>query len=153
MKRKNINIIISVLISSLLFGSCSVGYYSESSRNSATMSPVVYLELSVNDLEFIGEETISIFYRKYVFFNTIDSINKAPYKRRIENKGFFNGMDDIRLSKKLNLASYKVLQDYPDADYFVISSKKKNTQKMFMGKSIKEYATIKAYKFVKNSSK
>jgi len=149
MKKKYTQLLFTALLGLFVFNSCSVGNYSKSYRNSATMAPLVRLELSLDDLGYLGEETVSIKYRNYIFFKTIDSINNHPYMRRVENNGYLNGLNDIRLSKKLNMATYKVLEDYPQADYFVISNRTINTQKMFMGKIVKEYATIKAYKFRK----
>ena len=44
------------------------------------------------------------------------------------------------------MALYKVVEEFPGADYYVPVMKKTEIERMFMGKYVKETVTLKAYK-------
>ena len=43
------------------------------------------------------------------------------------------------------MSIYKVVDEYPQADYYVPTVKKTEVERMFMGKFVKESVVIKAY--------
>ena len=44
------------------------------------------------------------------------------------------------------MALYKVVEEYPEADYYVPVIKQTEVERMFLGKFTKESVTLKAYK-------
>ena len=53
---------------------------------------------------------------------------------------------NIKLNVNVKMALYKVVEEYPDADYYVPVIKKTEVERMFLGRYVKESVTIKAYK-------
>ena len=102
------------------------------------------------DLKYLGQSEISIEYRTYLgFIRTIDKINGEPYMRE---ERIFTDIDaghpqGLRLSGFLNRASYKVLEEYPEASYFILVSKSRHKTRLFLGGEVTEKAIIKAYAF------
>lgn len=131
----------------LLLASCG-GMYNYSTVKSTSFSPdFVRLDLKVQDFEYLGETTISADYRFYLgIFRNIDSINGKPYLQRNVEEVTLAGIRDIPMSVIMKRAAYKVLDEYPGADFYVAANKRKEIQQMFMGQIVKETITIKAYK-------
>jgi hypothetical protein len=131
----------------ILMTSCG-GMYNYSTVKSTSFSPdFVRLDLKVQDFEYLGETTISADYRFYVgIFRNIDSINGNPYLQRNVEEVTLAGIKDIPLSLIMKRAAYKVLDEYPEADFYVAAHGRKEKQQMFLGQIVKETVTIKAYK-------
>jgi hypothetical protein len=122
--------------------SCSITKYKAYSPSSTQ------LNLQMDDLKFLGEVEINVEYRKYLAAITIiDSINGEAYNRQ-DIKYFpiysSNGLTD-ELLPQLQMASAKVLETYPDADYFIVTSQTKEKHQLFLGSSVSAKARIKAY--------
>ena len=105
------------------------------------------LNLAMSDLEYVGETEISVDYRQYIgFIPVIDSINGTAYDG-VEIKSTRIGNAPAGLYGKLNRAAYKLVEDFPEAEYFLVVSQDKTITRLFLGSDIKVKARVKAYKF------
>ena len=106
----------------------------------------IRLEMSMDDLTFLGESEISVEYDTY--FGVITKIQKV-------NEVLFDPLNTKRLnipmqglslsSKGMDLAAYKVLMDYPQATYFQVVFERTETEKLFLGSVNKTTAKVRAY--------
>lgn len=106
------------------------------------------LNLTMADLEYLGESEISVEYRTYLgFLSVIDQINGIPYDgKEIKTVRIGDKRDiSLRLYRKLNRAQYRLLEEFPEAEYFVVVSQTKSTERMFLGSYVNVKARIKAY--------
>jgi hypothetical protein len=145
--RKVLNCIICLLLIGLM-NACSLGQYSSNTVRTANLTPeIVKLDLTMNDFELLGEVKVEVQYRTY--FNSInvyETINGETYNRRVTRRVHFAGDRGIRLSLPIQKATYKLIDKYPDADYYVPVSTDKQIEKMFLGRHTKEVVTFKVYK-------
>ena len=121
----------------LSLSSCSV-------VRQSTYSPrAVERNLCMADFEYLGETEISVEYRKYLgVFRTIDVINGENYDGKKVERMNLPGCTSLIL----NRASYKVLDEYPEADYLVVSRTQKRVERLLLGSEVKTSAKVKAYK-------
>lgn len=106
----------------------------------------VRVEANINDYEQLGETTITVESRQYLgFINKIDKINDEDYNFRDVKIVELEGKTNIRLTGDIKKALYKVVEEYPNADYYVPVMKKTEVDRMFLGKYVKKSVTIKAY--------
>lgn len=106
----------------------------------------VRVEANINDYEQLGETTITVESRRYLgFINKIDKINDEDYNFRDVKIVELEGKTNIRLTGDIKKALYKVVEEYPNADYYVPVMKKTEVDRMFLGKYVKKSVTIKAY--------
>ena len=106
------------------------------------------LNLTMDDLEFLGESEISVEYRTYFgLISVIDQINGIPYDgKEIKTVRIGDKRDiSLRLYSKLNRAQYKLLDEFPDAEYFVVVNQTKSTERMFLGSYVNVKAKVRAY--------
>lgn len=131
----------------LSFSSCS-GLRQVSGVQSASFTPdYVRVEANINDYTQLGETTVSIEYREYLgFINKIDKVNGEYYNFRDVKIVELEGETNIKLNGDIKMALYKVVEEYPNADYYVPVMKQSEVERMFLGKFVKESVTIKAYK-------
>lgn len=131
-----------------LMSSCGVGQFSSNTVRTADFTPgIVKLDLTMNDFEFLGEVKVEVEYRTYFnAINVYETINGEAYNRRISRFVHFAGVKGIRLSLPIQKATYKVIDKYPDADYYVPVFTDKQMEKMFLGCHTKEVVTFKVYK-------
>lgn len=131
-----------------IMSACSVGQYSSNTIRTTDFTPgIVKLDLTMNDFEFQGEVKVEVEYRTY--FNSInvyETINGEAYNRRVTRSVHFAGDRGIRLSLPIQKATYKVIDIYPNADYYVPVFTDKQVERMFMGSRTKEVVTFKVYK-------
>ena len=97
----------------LCLSSCSV-------VRQSTYSPrAVEHNLCMADFEYLGETEISVEYRKYLgIFRTIDVINGQSYDGKTVKRMNLPGCP----SQVLSRASYKVLDEYPEAAFFNVGT-------------------------------
>ncbi len=143
--------VIKYLLSIVIIGimsSCSVGQYSSKGVKSVDFAPdIVKLDLTMNDFEYQGEVKVDVEYRSY--FNSIivyELINGEAYNRRLVRNVRFAGQKGMRLSFPIQMATYKLIEKFPNADYYTPVYSEKQVEKMFMGSRTKESATFKVYK-------
>ena len=104
------------------------------------------LNLAMSDLEYLGESEISVDYRKYAgFITVIDSINGVPYDG-VEIKTAELGNVPGGMYDKLHRATYKVIEDYPEAEYFMVVSQNVSRTRLFLGSEVSVKAKVKAFK-------
>lgn len=140
--------ILAITLAGAILSSCS-NYYTLSERRSVSLTPNdVRLNINLNDFEYLGKTEISARTRQYLgFIHIIDSINNRPYNYRDQRLVQLSGPNDIRLSADMQKAAYKVLDDFPDATYYMISSNYVKVHRLFMGKWALKTMEIQAYKY------
>lgn len=131
----------------LSFSSCS-GLRQVSGVQSTSFAPdYVRVEANINDYTQLGETTVTLEYRKYLgFINKIDKVNGVDYNFRDIKIIELEGETNIKLNGDIKMALYKVVEEYPNADYYVPVMKQTDVERMFMGKFVKESVILKAYK-------
>lgn len=132
-----------LLLAAVLVGAtaCSVTKYRPYSAESTR------LNLSMDDLEYLGETEISVNYRRYIgFINVIDSINGEVNDRVVTRKVDLGNVPE-GLYRHLNRASYKLTDEFPGADYYILVAQKKSVTRLFLGSDVAVTARVKAYKF------
>ena len=113
-----------------------------------SMTPEVRLNISLDDIEYLGESTISVSSRTYFgCIKQIDMVNGEVFDRHNNTTTSLMGNLDIKLHGDIALAAGKVIQDYPEADYFVPASYKDEVTNLFLGKLSTKTMVIKAYKY------
>ena len=139
---KLLKYIICAFAITLGLASCSVTRYKAYAPNNTQLS------LQMDDLEYLGESTISVEYRTYLgVIRVIDKINGVNYDgAEIKNFSIVNncGMSS-NLLPALRRANFKLAEEYPAADYFIVTNQKRESQQLFIGSNIKTTAKIKAY--------
>ena len=97
------------------------------------------LDMTMNDLNYLGESEISVEYNTYLgFISKIQKVNGEAY----------NPFHTRKLSiPTQNLAAYKVLEDYPEATYFQVIFKRSEKERLFLGSTKKTTAKVRAYSF------
>lgn len=135
----------TLLLAVVLFGtSCSV------TRHATYAPSSVRLDLQMSDFEYLGDAEISIDYRTYIggAIRVIDDINGQPYDGKEIRRTNLSGKSapSQRLKGLLRRASFKVLEDYPQADYCMVVNQEKRTERLFLGNEIHCRAVIKVYK-------
>ena len=122
--------------------SCSVVRHNTYSPNA------VQLNLDMDDLQKLGEVEISVEYRTYLgFIRAIDTINGVPYDGKVINRVSLPSSLAGEMKAPLNRAVYKVFEQYPEAEYIVVSNAKSNTERLFLGSEITASAKVLVYKF------
>ena len=106
------------------------------------------LRITMNDLEFLGESEISCEYDTYLgFIHQINKINGENYQPGNDVKlNLPQGLLNLN-GKGMKLAAAKILQDYPEATYFIKVMDTKDTDVLFLSSTTKRTAKIRAYKF------
>ncbi len=109
----------------------------------------VRLEMNMNDLVYLGEDEVSVEYSTYLFglIKKTEKVNGETYNSVFQKKLDIPGcpLND----GDLQLATYKLVEQYPDADYFQVVFKSHSKDKLFLGDLNKKTAKVKAYKLKK----
>ncbi|MDR1878357.1 MAG: hypothetical protein LBQ64_02200 [Bacteroidales bacterium] len=131
----------------LLLCSCS-GIYHYNKVNTTSFSPDhVRLNMDLNDFELLGSDTISVISRTYLgIFKTTDTVNNVLYNFREVKFVNLDGKNGIYLPRELRKAVYKVIEKYPDADFYIPVYSQKQINRLFLGKKQTTTALIKAFK-------
>jgi hypothetical protein len=141
--------ILKLVVLTFILSSCAVKNIHNYRDNVKSRS---YIELELSDIQLLGETNVSYKYSRYLFIGTrVISINgeqpdngnkhylySTTQRMPLLSLFYFNNM---------NRALYKAKIEFPNADYFEISSVNIQTQKMFLGRKIKKTANVKAYKY------
>lgn len=145
MKRR---ILLLGLVAMLLlsFSSCS-GYRHMSGVR--TFSDATFrVNTSINDYTLLGETEVSVEVRSYLgWIEVIDKVNGEVYNKTDQKIVSLEGMKPaVKMDSNIERALYKVLEMYPDADYYVPVSTKLEIEDLFLGKHTVETVRVKAYK-------
>ena len=109
----------------------------------------VQLNLSMDNLEYLGDTEVGVKYNQYIgIIRVIEAINGKPYDGKVIYRTNYIGNACVSGCSNtiLNRALYKVFNEFPDADYIVISKEKSQTSRLFLGSEITVSAKVKVYK-------
>ena len=145
---KKLLLIASVLMMAFLTSCGSIKGYQKAPA--VSMTPEVRMNVSLDEIEFLGETTITVDSRSYFgIFQRIDKVNGITFDRRRNTAVNLYGNLEINIPKELKYAAEKVLTDFPEADFFSPGVYKEEVNRMFLGKIKTETMVIKAYKYKK----
>ncbi len=136
-------------LTALIFlSSCSVSHVTSAYKENSSLTPNrIEVHLTPGDIGYMGETSIDIDYKVYLgVIRIIEHINGEPYEIRKIDRVMLTGPMGLNLSPMLERASYKVTDNFPEADYYVVNRTRRISQNLFMGSFIREEATVKAYK-------
>lgn len=139
---KLLRYLMSAMVLTLGLTSCSITRYKSYAPNTTQLS------LQMADLKYLGETTINVEYRTYLgLIRIIDTINGVPYNGdEIQNFPIINNSTTGNdLQPCLRKASYKLLKDFPEADYFIVTNQVENKIQLFLGSHKTATAKVKAY--------
>lgn len=141
---RKIRIILFAALATIL-ASCSI------TSKSSFAPDCTQLNLSMDDMEYLGDVTVSIDYDRYLgIFKKVHKINDIKYDgkkvERVKANVFQGG---VAVNPMISLALPKVFETYPDADYVVFVSESSHTEVLFLGSEISVSARLKVYKFKK----
>lgn len=136
------------LIAGLSLSACS-NYYTHTERRSVSLTPDhVRLNINLSDFEYLGKTEISVRSRQYFgLIHVIDSVNNRPYNYRDIRIVELKGPRDMQLSSDMKKAAYKVLDEFPDATYYVVSSDYVKVHRLFLGKWSMHTMEVQAFKY------
>lgn len=143
-------ILLSLATVLLLLSSCRMT--STTNLRSVSTSPdVVWLKMTLDDYEFLGDSEIEVEYHRYFgLIQYINTVNGEPVAASNRNIVRLQGQSPVRLNPAvLNRALYKVYQDYPEADFLMPVMTVQEVQQLFLGRKVKVKAKIKTYKIKK----
>lgn len=116
------------------------------SRSRSYSFDEVRLEMGMNDLQYLGEQEISVEYTSYIgFIKTFEKINGETYDPVNKKELTMPRSCNFR-NRNLDKAAYKLVETFPEAVYFQIVFETKTVDKLFLGSVHKETAKVKAYK-------
>lgn len=141
---------LSLLTIALLISSCSITN-TANVRSGTTMPDMVWLKMTLDDYEYLGETEIEVEYHRYFgLFKYINTINGEAYSRANRNFVRLRGQTPIRLNPPiLDRAVYKAYKAYPDADFLMPTMTTMEVEQLFLGRKITVKAKIKSYKIRK----
>ena len=141
--------ILKLIVLTIVLSSCAV---TNSHNFGDSLRSRSYVELKLDDIQYLGETEISYEYSRYLFVGTrVISINgelpNNSEKHYVELPT--NALSNIWSIFEPNMkrALYKAYLEYPNADYIEITTTNVETHKMFLGRKIRKSATVKAYKY------
>lgn len=103
------------------------------------------LNLQMSDLECLGETEISVVYDTYLgIFTRIDRINGVKYDGKVVEVA--NLHTNRPLSRELVRATPKVMEQFPEASYFIVTRQSVEKQQLFLGSEKVVRATVRAYR-------
>lgn len=105
----------------------------------------VRLNVTMADYEYLGDVTMEVVYKHYGLWRKVLTINGVKYDPRYYSKTQLDFTKRIKMSPLMKKACYKVIEMYPQADYIVPATAKKEYEHMFAGRNIKETLTVKVF--------
>lgn len=139
--------LILYLLPLLLLYSCS-NFKTVSVKSTTSLTPdIVRLDVTLDDFDYLGKSEISVASRRYFgIISRVDSINNSEYNRHNKKIVKLRGLTDIKLRGPIKKAAFKVLEEYPEANFYIAGNYSKKYQQMFFGKWIWRKMDIYAYK-------
>jgi len=130
------------VVCSVLFSSCG------STRHAKVFRPdSVRLEISMDDLEYLGQTEISVTYNTYLgLFDRIETVNGEVFDESDCKSANIDGFMGI-MGVHMDLAAFKVLEQFPEASYFMPICQTTSSNHLFLGREVTCRATVRAYKF------
>ena len=131
-----------VAIAAVAIGLTSCGVMK---TNTPGPSPSARLNIDLNQLQYLGEQEITVTFDKYLgIFKKIRTINGEDFDRSVRVYSYIPN-----LSPHLYRAASVVYEAFPEADYFIVSRQTSTRTLLFLGSEVEMKATVKAYKRVK----
>lgn len=141
MKRRILLLIGLMALIVVSFSSCSGNKYVTDANSFSKTG------FRLEDYEVLGQTTVTVESRTYLgVIHIIDKVNDEPYNPRDKQIVRIYGSDMTYLNGDLNKAIYKVLEEYPDAEFLMPTIAKKEISKLFLGRYTKQTMVVKAYK-------
>ena len=114
---KKLLLIASVFMMAFMTSCGSIKGYQKAPA--VSMTPEVRMNVNLDDVEFLGETTITVDCRTYFgIFHRIDKVNNVTFDRRRNTAVNLYGNIDMNIPDDLKYAAEKVLNDFPEADFF-----------------------------------
>ena len=143
---KKLLLIASVFMMAFMTSCGSIKGYQKAPA--VSMTPEVRMNVNLDDVEFLGETTITVDCRTYFgIFHRIDKVNNVTFDRRRNTAVNLYGNIDMNIPDDLKYAAEKVLNDFPEADFFSPGVYKEEVNSMFLGRIRTKTMVIKAYKY------
>lgn len=136
----------AIAILGVLVTSCATT--GNNSAHSDFMPNDVRLNIDMHDMEYLGEVEVSI--TEDIYFGcirTIRTVNGEKYDSwKNTTRTSLAGATWGHTAKGMDKATYKVLEKFPNADFFKVVRETSKTERMFGMKAVERTATIKAYR-------
>ena len=108
----------------------------------------VRLNIGMDDLAYVGQVEVNVTYRTYLgFIRVIDQVNGEDYSSFAVKKADFNSHAGLALGGPIRKATYKAMETFPEAAYFLPVYKTVRKNRLFLGSETTTTAVIRAYKF------
>lgn len=118
----------------------------ERSNPFSVLNTRLRLDMTMDDLNYLGTSEISVEYDTYLGFITkIQKVNGEPYDPFHTRRLSIPTQSMSLKGKGLDLAASKLLEDYPDATYFQVIFKRTEKERLFLGSVKKTTAKVRAY--------
>lgn len=130
-----------IVSAAALLCSCSV------TRQASFAPTLTTMELTMDDLNYLGDVEISVDYSKYLGVITkVHSINGVPYDGKVMESAYAKSyIAGTVLNPVLYRALPKVYQTYPDAEYLIVTGQQESAKILFLGSERVVTAKVKAY--------
>lgn len=130
----------------LMFGLASCGVITKDKSFSADR---ISLELNMDDLAFLGETEISVEYNTVLgVFTKLEKINGKNYDPGMPKKKLSLPVQGlIPNGVGIDMAAYKLKEQFPKADYYQVVSESTVKDRMFLGSVTQKTLRVKAYRF------
>lgn len=106
----------------------------------------IRLDVTMDDYQYLGDVTMEVVYKNYGLWKKVLTINGVNYDPRYYTKTKIAFPKHICMSKWMRRACYKIVDTYPEADYIVPASSRKEYEHMMGGRNIKETLNVKVFK-------
>lgn len=130
----------------LVFASCGT------MTKSQAYSVKTELNLTMEDLVFLGESEISCEYDSYFGciqkLNTVNGVRYVPGNKKalVSKNGYVAG--GLNFSNKgMRMAAADLIQTYPEGCYYQLVMQTTEKDVMFLGATVKHVAKVRVYKF------
>lgn len=132
--------------------SCTVSQHVANKNYKTPFKPnQTRLYLTMNDYEYLGQETIEIQYKLVLgIFSKLYTVNGEKYIPRTYTVTNLNMAVPAGLSPYMKKAMYKIFEKFPGADYIVPLYTQKSVDHMNGGRYVTQSMTFKAYRVKAN---
>lgn len=132
--------------------SCTVSKHVANNNYKTPFKPnQTRLYLTMNDYEYLGQETIEVQYKVYLgIFRKLYTINGEKYIPRYYTVTSLNMAVPAGISSYMKKAMYKIFEKFSGADYIVPLYTQKQVEHMNGGRIVTQTMTFKAYRVKAN---
>lgn len=138
-------IVYIALITVMALATSCVSQHNVNRAYSPLKPDYVRLDVTMADYEYLGDVTMEVVYKHYGLWRKVLTINGENYDPRYYSKTQLDFTKRVKMSSLMKKACYKVVETYPQANYIVPATAKKEYEHMFAGRNIKETFTVKVF--------